>query len=81
MPFLANIYTLWLAPGFTEFTQRLANGNTLICSGTQGRVFEVTPSGDIVWEYVNPFGGGEQSALFRATRIALDHPGLRALAR
>ncbi|MEM7202097.1 MAG: aryl-sulfate sulfotransferase [Planctomycetota bacterium] len=25
--------------------ERLPNGNTLICSGTEGRVFEVTPSG------------------------------------
>ena len=35
--------------------QRLQNGNTLICSDTQGHFFEVT-AGDttIVWEYINP---------------------------
>ena len=34
--------------------QRLANGNTLICEGCHGRIFEVTTACDVVWEYVNP---------------------------
>ena len=34
--------------------QRLPNGNTLIVSGAQGTIFEVTPDGSVVWEYVNP---------------------------
>ena len=34
--------------------QRLANGNTLITEAVGGRLFEVTPAGEIVWEYVNP---------------------------
>ena len=34
--------------------QRLPNGNTLVCSGVQGRFFEVTPAGKTVWEYRNP---------------------------
>ena len=34
--------------------QRLANGNTLICEGCDGRIFEVTSDGQVVWEYVNP---------------------------
>jgi hypothetical protein len=34
--------------------QRLANGNTLICEGCHGRIFEVTTAGEVVWEYVNP---------------------------
>lgn len=34
--------------------QRLANGNTLICSGISGVVFEVTASQQTVWKYVNP---------------------------
>lgn len=53
--------------------QRLESGNTLICSGTEGRFFEVTPAGDIVWEYVNPFtsigpGGKESNEVFRCER-------------
>jgi hypothetical protein len=35
--------------------QRLPNGNTLINEGWFGRFFEVTPEGDVVWEYVNPY--------------------------
>jgi hypothetical protein len=34
--------------------QRLPNGNTLICEGCHGRIFEVTADGEVVWEYVNP---------------------------
>jgi len=34
--------------------QRLPNGNTLISEGNEGRVFEVTETGEIVWEWLNP---------------------------
>src|SRR5262249_26268932 len=37
--------------------QRLPNGNTLINEGQFGRFFEVTPAGEVVWEYVNPYFG------------------------
>lgn len=36
--------------------QRLANGNTFIDSGANGHFFEVTPEGEVVWEYINPVG-------------------------
>jgi hypothetical protein len=39
---------------FISGAQRLPNGNTLICSGANGTVFEVTPGKEIVWKYVNP---------------------------
>lgn len=38
--------------------QRLVNGNTFICSGSpsdHGRLFEVTPEGEIVWEFQNQY--------------------------
>lgn len=35
--------------------QRLPNGNTLVCSGEQGHLIEVTRDGKTVWEYVNPY--------------------------
>lgn len=44
--------------GFISGTQRLPNGNTLICSGGSARVFEVTPDKEIVWQYKHPGGGG-----------------------
>jgi len=68
---------------FISGCQRLPNGNTLICEGPKGRVFEVTPDGRTVWDFWNPVGGDLQvdgvtgKALFRATRIAPDHPALR----
>ena len=34
--------------------QRLPNGNTLICDGVHGTIFEVTPAGKTVWKYINP---------------------------
>jgi hypothetical protein len=37
--------------------QRLPNGNALIKEGLFGRSFEVTPAGEVVWEYVNPYFG------------------------
>ena len=76
---------------FVSGAQRLANGNTMICSGVGGRFIEVTRAGDIVWEYRNPFSGSVRNAdgslpqpgldefpyaVFRATRIPADQPGL-----
>jgi len=39
--------------------QRLANGNTLIVESSGGRMVEVTPQGDIAWEFLNPVRGGQ----------------------
>jgi hypothetical protein len=59
--------------------QRLANGNTLINEGLYGRLFEVTPDGDVVWEYVNPYFGPETALpkaqtnnIFRAYRYTAE---------
>lgn len=35
--------------------RRLVNGNTLIVEGGKGRLFQVTPECEVVWEYINPF--------------------------
>lgn len=43
--------------------QRLPNGNTLITESCDGRVFEVAPDGEIVWEYLNPRKAGEKEDL------------------
>lgn len=63
--------------------ERLPNGNTLICEGAPGRIFEVTPDHQIVWEYVNPrqappalTSTGAPNSVFRAHRYEPDHPGL-----
>ena len=43
---------------FISGAHRLPNGNTQICSGANGTVFEVTPDKKIVWKYLNPAKGG-----------------------
>jgi len=53
---------------FLSSAQRLPNGNTLITEGQggySGRVFEVNPDKEIVWEYYMPF----KIYLYRAYRI------------
>jgi hypothetical protein len=42
---------------FISSARRLPNGNTLINEGMRGRLFQVTPAGEIVWEYVSPYFG------------------------
>ncbi len=59
--------------------ERLPNGNTLICEGLWGRIFEVTPTGDLVWEYISPYTGrtffGDMvNWVFRAFRYTEDSP-------
>ena len=47
--------------------QRLPNGNTLIAESDPGRFFEVTPQGEMVWEFYNPDlnKNGSRMALYR----------------
>jgi hypothetical protein len=63
----------------------MPNGNSLICAGETGRFFEVTPEGEIVWEYICPvttvgiLAQGDTVApksnlVFRAPRYAPDYP-------
>jgi hypothetical protein len=61
--------------------QRLSSGNTLITEGGKGCIFEVTPEGEVVWEYINPFYGrhgeipdGEINWVFRAKRYMSGSP-------
>ena len=72
---------------------RLPNSNTLVCAGVVGHLFEVTPAGEMVWQYVNPmvrggilaqgeFPGKDMrghlwNAVFKARRYAVDYPGLK----
>jgi hypothetical protein len=54
--------------------QRLPNRNTLVTVSTQGRALEVTPLGQVVWEFVNPHeveadGKKEVATLFELVRF------------
>jgi hypothetical protein len=59
-------------------SERLANGNTLISETDQGRAFEVTPAGEIVWEFYNPYRAGEDdrfiASLPEMLRLPPDFP-------
>ena len=48
--------------------QRLADGNTLICNGETGKIFEVTPEGTTIWQYNS---GGE---VFKVVYIPHEEP-------
>ena len=54
--------------------ERLPNGNTLIAESDPGRTFEVTPDGEIVWEFVNPdrIPSGRRMALYRTLHYPRD---------
>ncbi len=59
--------------------QRLPNGDTLATESDRGRVIEVTPEGEIVWEYLNPARAGARNELiatiFEMARLPLDAAG------
>jgi len=67
--------------------QRLPDGNTLICEGSTGRIFEITSNGELVWEYINnlPFyypspPGLKHCKVFTAKRYGVDYSGLKGRA-
>jgi hypothetical protein len=68
--------------------RRLPNGNTFICSDTEGHLFEVTSDGALAWEYINPVtrDGAVKvlgdvlpmtNSVFRAFRYGPDHPAFK----
>ena len=64
--------------------QRLPNGNTFICEGTWGRLFEVTSEGELVWEFVNNLPEYETSPIkskscpaHGAYRYGMNYSGLK----
>jgi hypothetical protein len=82
--YAADPPTLFLA-GNTSGAQRQPNGNTLVCDGPRGRIFEITQDEELAWDYISPvFASGPAtqgqnasgSSLFRAQRYAPDYAGL-----
>jgi hypothetical protein len=58
--------------------QRLSNGNTLITESDNGRALEVTPDGEIAWEFHNPEVVGDEgefvASILELRRLAPDFP-------
>jgi len=52
-------------------SQQLPNGNFFICESMKGRAFEITPQGEIVWEFLNPKldKNGRRRTIYRMIRI------------
>jgi hypothetical protein len=63
---------------FCGTAERLPNGNTLIVESDNGRAFEVTSAGAIVWEFHNPHRAGEEgeyiATLFDMVRLPPEFP-------
>jgi len=67
----------WKLFGYEEYSpfissaQRLPNGNTLVCEGSNGRFIEVTREGEVVWEYISPYPGNIPGTnyVYRAYRV------------
>jgi hypothetical protein len=59
--------------------RELPNRNLLISESEAGRILEVTPEGQLVWEYVSPYRVGEKdefiAVVAHAERIAFDQVG------
>ncbi|MDC0434628.1 arylsulfotransferase family protein [bacterium] len=49
------------------------NGNVLVTESEAGRVFEFTPRGDIVWEYINRYDADHLTSVMHAERYPLDY--------
>jgi len=60
---------------YVSSAQRLPNGNTLICEGSVGRLFEVTAKGETVWEYISPYYQPKENfnMVYRAYRVPYDY--------
>ncbi len=73
---------------YVSGVNRLPSGNTMICEGATGRLFEVTDAGEVVWEYINPvtsqgpLAQGDdpgdrtsENGVFRADKFLPEYPG------
>ena len=49
---------------------RLPNGNTFICEGTSNRLFEITPDGEIVWDYISVLDRKNNLGIIRSNRYS-----------
>ena len=49
--------------------QRLIDGNTIVCYGTQGKFFVVTPDNTKIWEWTNPYPNLSENDVFKIEYI------------
>jgi outer membrane protein assembly factor BamB len=64
----SSFFSIWRGAA-----QRLGNGNTLITEAERGHLFEVTPAGEMVWEYWNPdLVNGKRRRIYRVFRVGVE---------
>jgi outer membrane protein assembly factor BamB len=70
------IYPLGDQPAFVSELlgahELLPNGNRLIVESRAGRVFEINPEGDIVWDFIKPYDETFASLIAYAERVDVD---------
>ena len=53
-------------------TQRLENGNTIICSGAEGKFIEVNQAKEVLWEHTNTYANttpnGDSISVFKVRK-------------
>ena len=54
---------------------RLPNGNTHIHSANTGHMFQVTPAGEVVWEYINPVSSYDDTGHMIQTEWPAEYRG------
>ncbi|MCB0352518.1 MAG: aryl-sulfate sulfotransferase [Bdellovibrionales bacterium] len=65
---------------FRSGVQQLPNGNLLVTSREQGKLYEYSPAGQLVWEFENPAPkGAKDKRIYRAVRIPVDSSFLALL--
>ncbi|GAB5418193.1 MAG: hypothetical protein Crog4KO_28240 [Crocinitomicaceae bacterium] len=67
--------------GYISGAQAIYNGNTLICDGAYGRIFEIDSNKNIVWEYYNPIVQGailDQGDSLQPFALGTNNPVFRA---
>jgi hypothetical protein len=70
---------------FCGSTQKLSNGNYLLCDSVAGTFYEITPEKEVVWKYISPFilsipthfGWSATRLMFQAHRYDEGFEGLR----
>ena len=72
---------------YQSSAQKLPNGNWQITSTAHGHIFEVTPEGELAWEFINPMHGdtpycvkrdaNPYTEVHRAFRYGADSPQLK----
>lgn len=68
---------------YMSSAQRMPNGNVFICEGSSGHFFEINPTQEVVWDYINPVNSNGGPAIqggtvrfnqtFRATKYVADY--------